>query len=226
MAFYEKSCKIPIIQILTNFGLTLPKYYRKVKRGRIEFPDFKDYCPVCGKAECPKFLGFYYRRVVDEKGTYYESFPIARYRCRKGKSKGGDRTFSLLPCGLIPYCKYSVVFAVEVMELLYIDRKSLKEALDIISLKSADGVFFLNPLTVKRFKGYVVKAIDKILSFGSYKELTVVLNTPDRVQTFLVWLTGHRKRSPDRVNYEFYLLAGGYKKNSPFLFGTPYQFRK
>lgn len=223
-----KTSKIPIIQILTNFGITLSKYYIKVKSKRIKFPDFKDYCPVCGKSDCARFLGFYYRKVVDEKGTYYESFPIARYRCRKGKKKGGDKTFSLLPCGLIPYSKYSVVFVIEVLEILYIDCKSLKTVLDKISHKSAEGVFFLNSSTVNRFREYVVKAINKILSCSFYKYLALVLNTPDiksGIQFFLTWLSAY-PRAPDEVNYEFYLLGGGYKKNSPFLFGTPYQFRK
>lgn len=200
----------------------------KVKSKKIKIPDFKDYCPVCGKAKCPEFLGYYYRKVVDEKGTYYRSFPIARYRCRKGKKKGGDRTFSLLPCGLIPYSKYSVIFALEVLEVLYIDCKSLKTVLDKISHKSAEGVFFLNPSTVNRFREYVIKGINKILSCGFYKDLMVILNTSDIkscVRRFLTWLSAY-PRAPDEVNYEFYLFGGDYKKNSLFLFGTLYQFRK
>jgi hypothetical protein len=44
---------------------------------------FEQCCPICHASNCAQFHGYYLRKVVDEKGTYYEDFPIIRFKCQK-----------------------------------------------------------------------------------------------------------------------------------------------
>jgi hypothetical protein len=189
-------------------------------------------CPLCGGAQCPRYLGVYYRSVVDEGGTYYKKYPIARFLCRKkGKKRSKHVTFSLMPSGLIPYVKYSLVFVVKAMNLIHMEKKTIKEVLDYLS--GLDGSIMLN-ITSKElyiFRDYIISCIDKIIIMG-YKGLNSKLKEIDsadsRIKWFLSYLEGKtdgKADYADEVSYDFYESLGGYKTNSFFLFGIPSQFR-
>lgn len=45
--------------------------------------EFKNCCPICHGSDCAQFHGYYFRQIIDEKGTYYKEFPIIRFRCQK-----------------------------------------------------------------------------------------------------------------------------------------------
>ena len=48
---------------------------------------FRDRCPLCGGKDCAQFIGFYYRKAVDEDGRYYPDFPSALYRLLVSEGK-------------------------------------------------------------------------------------------------------------------------------------------
>lgn len=222
---------MPIIQISYNFSISLTKYYVKVNRGEYEFPDFSDYCPICSRENCARFLGLYYRPVVSKEGIYYKDFPISRYKCKKkGNKKIKDITFSLLPHELIPYVKYSICFIFRILNDIYVNNMSEKVALDITSRFCDEEVLCISPATVYNFKCCILKGIDRLGISKLYDEIKDIINTPDRfyrLRLFILYLFGIKHiRSPCEYSYEFYVKHGGYKTNSPFLWGTPYQFRR
>ncbi|MEQ8187643.1 MAG: hypothetical protein ABRQ39_06685 [Candidatus Eremiobacterota bacterium] len=193
---------------------------------------FKSYCPVCGGEDCPTYLGFYCRQVVDEKGTYYESYRILRFKCnRKGKKKPRHRTFSLLPFGLIPYSKYSTGFIMKILRLWLLQSKSIKEVIDYISELDKSGVLCTGPVSLYSFLAYILNGIEKLFVCGHYRRLCSLLNSYDRktmIKNFFCYLEGKfdgKARDPCVFGYNFYRRCGGYRKNSHFLFGTPSQFR-
>lgn len=223
---------MPTIQILYNFLCSLSDYYKKIKGGFLIIPLFLDCCPICGGRDCAVFLGFYYRKVVDENGTFYKRFPILRYECkRKGFKNVDHRTFSLLPIPLIPYTKYSIPFIFKVLKKRHLEGKSINEALDFVAEMQDNGVICIHPATLYGFEKLFVKSTEKILTSGFLREFAVLILIPDilpRLKRFLEALEGRtdgRARDPCALGGEFYLEGGGYARNAHFLFGTPSQFR-
>lgn len=103
---------LPTIQILIYIKETLAQYYKKVKGKNYDLVeildlglDFRTRCPICGGKDCARFIKYYTRGVIDENGSYYKAFPIARYVCEAKGSQNvvSHKTFSLLPYQLIPY---------------------------------------------------------------------------------------------------------------------------
>jgi len=219
---------MPIIQILLKTSMSLTKYYVKVNSGEYEIPDFSDYCPICSHENCARFLGYYYRPVVTREGIYYKNFPIMRYKCMcKGNKKIKDVTFSLLPHELIPYVKYSIGFIFKILFDIYVHDLSEKSALDIISQLCSEEVLCISPGTVYSFKCLILKGIDKLNISGLYDEIKYLMNTPYRVRLFILYLYNiNPVRAPSDYSYDFYINHDGYKRNSPFLWGSPSQFRK
>jgi len=221
---------MPIIQIIHKTSLSLTKYYVKVNRGDYEFPDFSDYCPICSSANCARFHGYYYRPVVTKEGIYYKDFPIRRYKCRnKGNKRLKQVTFSLLPHELLPYVKYSVEFIFKILFDIYVHDMSEKSALDIISQFCDEDILCISPITVYNFKYLVLKGMNNLCISGFPDEIKKIINTPDifkRLRLFVLYLYSiNHIRSPSDYGYNFYINQGGYKTNSPFLLGTPSQFR-
>jgi len=222
---------MPIIQIIYKISISLTKYYVKVNRGEYEFPDFSDYCPICSKENCARFLRFYHRPVVTKEGIYYKDFPIIRYKCEnKGNKKIKDVTFSLLPHELIPYVKYSIEFIFRILFDIQVRNMSVKAALDIISQLCSEEILCMSPVTVNNFKCCILKGIDRLGISKLYYEIKDIINTPDRfhrLRLFVIYLYRiNHIRSPCEYSYDFYVKLGGYKTNSPFLWGIPYQFRR
>ena len=219
---------MPIIQISLKISISLTKYYVKVKRGEYEFPDFNDYCPICSSTNCARFLGYYNRPVVTKEGIYYKDFPIIRYKCRNnGNKRQKHVTFSLLPHELIPYVKYSVEFIFKILFDIYVNDLSEKSALDIISQLCNEEVLSISPASVYNFKCLILNSIDKLNISGFYDEIKYLMNSDDRVKLFVLYLYEvHPVRAPSDYGYDFYKAHGFYKTNSPFLWGTPSQFRK
>ena len=106
LADYQRHDNLPVIQVLIFIRESLAKYYQKVKGKKYDLVeildlelDLRERCPLCGGKDCAGFIGYYTRVVIDEHGTYFKEFPIARYVCKgKGeRSWSGHKTFSLLP---------------------------------------------------------------------------------------------------------------------------------
>ena len=192
---------------------------------------------MCGAGDCAQFIGYYCRGVIDERGTYYNAFPIARYLCN-GKGTAltvKDRTFSLLPYQLVPYSKYCIPFIVNVLMKVYGEDSSVKELLDYLAGFKAQEYTDLSANVFYGFRAFILTAIDKMLAMGFYKELRAQLQTPSekqRIRAFLFFAedfsccrTDIEIRGPCALGYDYYMKDGGYMRNAHFLFGTPSQFR-
>ncbi len=232
------------IQILTLIGYTLNSYYSQVNgkcedvAAFLDLPyDFGAQCPLCGGKECAQFIGYYYRSVINEKGTYYKAFPIARYLCnRKGSALSiKHRTFSLLPYQLVPYTKYSIPFIISCLKKVFGEDNSVKELLDYLAGLETAEYIDISTSTFQGFKAFILACINKMSVVGFYKEAESALQSPfgrQRIKVFLVFAenfachkTGQPIRGPCALGYDYYLLNGGHFRNGYFLFGTPSQFR-
>jgi hypothetical protein len=232
------------IQILTLIGYTLKGYYSQVN-GKVadvatllDLPyDFAAQCPVCGGKDCARFIGYYYRCVIDEKGTYYKAFPIARYLCNQKESALSikHRTFSLLPYQLVPYTKYSIPFIMSCLKKVYGEDSSVKELLDYLAGFETGAYVELSTSVFHAFKAFILTCINKMSAMGFYREAEAALQNPSRkqrIKAFLIFTEDfacHKAdqpiRGPCALGYDFYLSNGGCFRNGYFLFGTPSQFR-
>lgn len=187
-------------------------------------------CPICGAAHCAEFIGNYYRQVVDEYGTYYKAFPIARFECRGFGYVPPDshKTFSLIPYQLIPYVKYSLPFIVKCLKSVCGEGVSVKLLLDHLAERE-QGHMDLSRSSYYHFRTFVLRCVDKMLAAGVYREAEELFQFPaaHRLNAFIELaeeFTCHKTDSPIRgpcaLGYDFHLRSGGY-----FLFGTPSQHR-
>jgi hypothetical protein len=186
---------------------------------------------------CAQFIGYYYRGVIDEKGTYYKAFPIARYLCNaKGKALSvKHRTFSLLPYQLVPYSKYSIPFICNALRKVYGADSSVKGLLDYLAGFDPEKYIDLSVSTFYAFRDFILTCIDKMLAMGFYQEIKTSLHSPignQRIKAFLVFAedftcckTNPKIRGPCALGYDYYMEDGGYMRNAHFLFGTPSQYR-
>lgn len=170
-------------------------------------------------------------------GTYYKAYPIARYVCtRKGSTALiKHRTFSLLPCQLVPYTKYSIPFIIRCLKKVYGEERSVKELLDYLAGLEAENYRELSAGTFQYFKAFILACINRMSVAGFYKEVESALQSPfgrERIKAFLIFAenfachkTSPSIRGPCALGYDYYLLSGGCFKNGYFLFGIPSQFR-
>ncbi|MEW6439288.1 MAG: hypothetical protein AB1508_19225 [Pseudomonadota bacterium] len=236
---------LPTIQILLYTQERLAEYYQKVKGKSYDLVelldlevDFKNHCPLCGGADCAIFIGYYHRGVIDENGTYFKEFPIARYLCQgKGKREPeADRTFSLLPYQLVPYTKYSLPFIIKSLRGRYEEGLSIARLQDHLAGFGQDKILPISADQLTDFKQIVIEAVAKITVSGHYQELKegIFLTGSDGeivaalikfASCFECCKTDPGIRGPCGLGYDFYLNEGGFLHNARFLFGTPYQFR-
>lgn len=224
----------------------LAEYYQKVKGKIYDLVeiidlevDFRNCCPLCGGVDCAEFIGYYTRAVVDENGTYFKEFPIARYLCRgKGKRMpGDDRTFSLLPYQLVPYIRYSIPFIIKVLKARYEEGLSISKLQDYVAGFGKDEILSIMADQLSGFRQIVLEAVHKITATGHYQGLEgeIFAKSTDKdiliafiefASCFECCKTQVPIRGPCGLGYDFYLNEGGFIHNSHFLFGTPSQFRK
>lgn len=183
-------------------------------------------------------MGYYFRRVVDEKGRYYIDFPIARFKCRRKGSniKSSHKTFSLLPYQLVPYSKYSIPFTIEVLEVRYNGSMSVHQLQNYIADLTAcdEGYIELSSARVYSFKALIKQAITKVLACQEYHHQFRIQQPAETAQiiSFLQFCSQFSCfklhppiRGPCALAVDFYFNSGGYWNNGYFLFGTPSQFR-
>ena len=245
LADYQKNSNPPTIQILLTTKYTLAKYYRKVKGKNTDIFELLDLhfdithrCPLCAGNHCAQFIGYYQRPVIDENGTYYKAFPIARFLCHR---KGGQpivdhRTFSLLPFQLVPYSKYSILFIFNVLKSIYVEDQSIMQVQTYLSKFDETGIYIdLDTWSIYGFKTLILEAINKLLSSAYYPEAENRLQHASdyqRIKAFIIFVQAFCCyklspciRGPCALLYDFYMQGGGWFRNSYFLFGIPSQFR-
>jgi hypothetical protein len=237
---------LPTIQIPIYIKETLSKYYQKVKGKSYDIADILDLeidihncCPICGGVGCVRFIGYYYRKMIDEKGTYYKKVPIARYICRgKGGQKiVGHKTFSLLPYQLVPYIRYSIPFIINSLETRYREDLSLSKLQDYLAQFGKDDILPISADQLLFIKNIAMEAVQKIMATGYYKEFEAQGFCSSSDKELLIAFIGFAQnfecgkidpsiRGPCGLHYDFYLNGGGFYHNAHFLFGTASQFRK
>src|SRR5208337_2897455 len=90
---------------------SIREFQRAFDNDEIDFAAFiGSACPICGREECFRQITSYERTAIDVDldvdGTgevHVDRVRIARFLCRRTM-----RTFSLLPCQLLPYHRYTV----------------------------------------------------------------------------------------------------------------------
>ena len=232
------------IQVLLFIEETLSNYYKKVKGNNCdifyllnEYVSFSLCCPLCKGKDCAVFIEYYEREVINEKGTYYKSFPIARYKCR---GKGDERivqhkTFSLLPYQLVPYTKYSIPFIIKALEARHEKGLSIYKLQEYLDTFCRD-IISIGAEHLLNFKYLITEAIDKIMILAYYQDFKDKVLYEDTEQGYLKAFFKFAKifesfkikpsiRGPCALGYDFYIYSGGYLTNAYFLFGTPSQFR-
>ena len=176
--------------------------------------------------------------MIDENGTYYKGFPIARYICERKGGRGvvSDKTFSVLPYQLVPYTKYSVPFIIKMLKAKHIEDLSISKLQDLVANFGEDEILAISSDQLYDFKKLIRDAVNKIMATGHYQEfreeVSLMSTEQERVVLFIefslcfeCFKINPMIRGPCGLHYDFYLNEGGYLRNAPFLFGTPYQFR-
>lgn len=208
------TCKI---QINLKLDVSLKTYLNQIENGTLDFPSYSHCCPLCHGKECCIRHGYYYRQVIDESGTFFKSFPIARYLCRrKGKARLKDLTFSLLPEQLIPYRKFSTAFLLAVAEFRsgHSISKSLEQFYPILT--TAEQLADIGEI--------VQTAIEKL-------KISLLLSFETSLSEFITYCQGYVSetdeniRGPTGLSRDYYIRNGGYYRNSQFLYGRASQFR-
>lgn len=196
---------------MLEINISLSEYYQEVRRGKFSFPDYSFCCPICEGKDCCIFHGYYYRQVIDEKGTYFKEFPIARYICTdKGKKETGHKTFSLLPYKLIPYSKYSIDYIFMVINF-WRDNSNFETFRNYEEVSSIIQLY--------RFLEIIKATSEKsLVSEGEAPE--------DFVEFCNEYISSNNEiRGPTGLNLDYYIRNGRNTENSQFLFGTAFQFR-
>jgi hypothetical protein len=247
LAGYQTCGNLPTIQIVIIVDYTLRQFCQKVKSGHAEISEiievvdsFNSCCPLCHQPDCVRFQGYYYRRVVDEKGRYYRDFPVPRFLCGR-KTKGAlvnHRTFSLLHYHLAPYSKYSIPFIIKTLQARHINGVTIERLQSYLCEITSTGNDYieLSASGIVSFKHLLLGAINKILISGWYPRFahelgisgdeTVVIRTfLEFCRHFISQKRCYFIRGPCALSYDFYITGGSYLKNAFFLFGTPSQFR-
>lgn len=208
----------------------LAEYFQKVKGKIYDLveiidleADFRNCCPLCGGVDCVRFIGYYFRVVIDEHGTYFKAFPIARYLCRgKGKrSPGKHRTFSLLPYQLVPYTRYSLPFIIKSLKGRYEEGLLISKLQDYLANFGEDEILSISVNELLRFKQIVLEAVHKITATGHYHGLEeeifakstdrdILIVFIDYASSFECCKTQIHIRGPCGLSYDFYLNEGGF----------------
>jgi len=243
LADYQRHDNLPIIQVLIFIRESLAEYYQKVKGKKYDLVeildlelDLRERCPLCGGKDCAGFIGYYTRVVIDEHGTYFKGFPIARYVCKGKRSRSGHKTFSLLPYQLVPYTRYSIPFIIKSLKARYEEGLSIIELQDYLAGFGEDDILSLSADQIINFKKIVLEAVHKITATGHYPELAQEVLSESTDQQIVVVFIGFALsfecskvepsiRGPCGLGYDFYLNEGGFAEGAHFLFGTPSQFR-
>lgn len=182
--------------------------------GTYEFPTYSHCCPICHGKNCCIRHGYYFRPVIDENGTFFKYFPIARYLCRrKGKAKINHRTFSLLPWQLIPYRKQVITFLLSVAD--YQSVHSKKETIDnfyplITTPGQLSDIQDLLETSHEKLKFFrMINPDSNFFEFISYTKS---------------YVSEEQIRGPTVLSWDYYIKNGNYYENSQFLFGCASQF--
>jgi hypothetical protein len=233
--FFKKTDqeKFPI-QIQYHFKESLQEYYAKFNSGLLEKPDFSCVCPICGASGCSVYHGYYTRAALcPVSGFDVDDFPVMRFKCCSlDKAINSHVTFSLLPVGLVPYRKVSLLFMVMAVWLRISHAVSLFKTMDIIESelnKLEDAGGFLSVSALCLWSNVIGAAYAHLLSRNTYiryepnqKSVSYI----EELNHFVEYIVNYKRasdhhqiRGPDALALEFFNLE------HIFLFGVASQDR-
>lgn len=187
--------------------------------GELARPSFKEGCPCCGRVLCAEFLGYYTRNVVTNEGLLIKDFPILRYVCRAPRHKAGQhRTFSLLPAQMIPYRRPSVDFLMGIMKnfLATQDTVAKRLAMALDQFPAGSAAENLSASHLWDWCGLLRETSQKLSLWQGQAFFGL-----GPAMDFIAAYSG----GPVRLSLDYYQAHSTWQGNSPFLFGTPSQFR-
>jgi hypothetical protein len=177
------------------------------------------------------FLGFYVRKQIYWFDVLFKNKPIIRFICKRLNPilPGTHRTFSLLPCPLIPYSQYSIPSALVIAEALAANNGNANQTVKMLDREKEE----MNPnlSTIVRIGGLVHKAIEKLDRLSQdIKEnigwrIDPSMSYRDVLSTFTSLINNYQNRKASDLAYDYFAL---FQKDVPymqreFLFGTPSQ---
>ena len=220
------------IQLNYRIKNSITQYYSLVQEKKWVFPDFSDFCPICGGKDCAVRIGFYYRRFFDiQLNVYITDLPVARYKCRrKGKCRLKDLTFSLLPNCLIPYFSPTIPALMDIINNKLIDKSTENLILDKLYSHIYTNSFNLSERSLLRYYKLFFQTAVKIKL--AWKK-NIFKPPPrsnyyshDQIAQYILNFPCKNNDNPAVVMSDhYYEKHGQYFNNAGFLFGTAYQFR-
>lgn len=220
------------IQISYFFIQSIHEYRQKIKTDEWKFPEFTDYCPICGGKNCAVRIGYYYRYYIDIETEVILFIAIARYKCQRiGKPKLKDKTFSLLPYVLIPYHKFTINSYMYIWKNKLIRNKTTSEIADNVTGSfDIDNELNYEERYVKQSLRLFIQTVGKLQDFLIRNNQNIdFLKGKEKLKEAWMYLAAFKDDSGiycGASGFSFYSFEkqGGYHTNPQFMFGTAYQF--
>lgn len=164
--------------------------------------------------------------------------PIARYLCREKEKRGiKHRTFSLLPDILIPYYAVTIDTMLLILQLLFANNNYVDKTLEKIDSISPGDILLSDKMLYNirnlfdqtRLKLLMFIKINQekdwappdIETYNQAEILNFIMNFKPQKMSDI-----ENGSSSYQLSVFYYSQNGTYMKNSHFLFGTAFQFRK
>lgn len=204
--------------------------YLKQVKGNL-FKKWEELCPLCQAKGCAKFLGYYFRKRLYWLDRLYTNILIIRFECKRFNPvpPGTHRTFSILPCPLIPYSQYPIPSALGIAEaLVHNDGDVIKT---VKTLEQRYTEVNPEPSTIIRIGDIVQEAIEKLNRLSQdLKEnigwrINKLMPYRDQLSSFISFVKNYQRQKARDLAYDYFDL---FQKDVPymqrdFLFGTPSQ---
>lgn len=218
----------PIQLLYVNSFGSIWEYQSAFQEGRIDWDEvLGPRCAICGEAGCHRKITPYSRGVIELFPWRGGRVDVARFQCRNRQV-----TFSLLPCQLVPYCRYSLESIVGVLLLVWQAREEDDVGVGT-ALNELVGDSDLGPYLVGHWLGLVLRGLRRghpVLS--ARYNLTGVRSSSsaaeglDELAAYCAAFAGNRPRAPPSrrsLNNPCALYAN---ETHLFLIGRPSQHRR
>jgi hypothetical protein len=184
---------------------------------------------------CATYLGCYVRKRLHFGDRVYDDVAIIRFECQRLQPDvpaGSHRTFSLLPCPLIPYHSYTIPLSLEIAQTLTQQQGHASQTAHLV----AQRFFEANPerATVLRLGRVIHAAMDKLDHMAATFEVLgwhrCPKAFPERLADFIRFVQRYRSQELQEhgicaLCYDYFYRFQNQRlyMQRDFLFGTPSQ---
>lgn len=192
-------------------------------------------CPLCYAMNCATYLGGYLRKKIYFRDQVYSNVTIIRFECHRRQpnvSVGTHRTFSLLPCPLIPYQSHTISVCLTIAETLAKQKGRASQTANLITNRFFEAT--PEPAVVLRIGQMVYAAIAKLHQIAQTVAGTGWRTNAEpgreRLAEFIRFVQRYRSQELQEQGicalcYDYFYL---FQRQQPymqrdFLFGTPSQ---